>query len=316
MYSMSLLTKEQAENSSVLKKRGIEANVTHFAYFTGATATNTPQGSGKGWACMGHYWLKDDDVGKGYIVNRFGELNKRGGDFGSLKDRTAGARVSILLSDLEGALEEYGLTRTEDGVIEIEYGNYPQSFANNFLQEELEKLFKAQKLNKTGNKYVTDSRENPYYEHDEDFRPIVCEEYEYEGKKYIRYNVNLGDDTTLTPLNKANENMVFEKGKTVWVEVEPIKWLVDEEQGIIFTEKIMFAGIGLEDKGITLEEFVNDYWAKSIGVRKDQRKGIVTSADIAGASKKENIILSQMGDAEKIVEDPVKEIGDNQRGED
>ena len=59
----------------------------------------------------------------------------------------------------------------------------------------------------------------------------------------------------------------------------------------------MFAGIGLEDRGITLEEFINDYWAKNIGIRNDDRKSIVTPKDIAETSKKAGITSIQIGEA-------------------
>ena len=66
------------------------------------------------------------------------------------------------------------------------------------------------------------------------------EEYEYNGKRYVRVQANSyydGNDFTLS--NGGN----YRDGDSVWVEVAPVKWLVDEKARTMITEKLIFSGV-------------------------------------------------------------------------
>ncbi|MBR2588705.1 MAG: hypothetical protein IKF82_05010 [Bacilli bacterium] len=86
--------------------------------------------------------------------------------------------------------------RNKNGILEVEYGEYPQYAVDANLGEILEKEFLTGTLRKTGKTYTTYSRGSN--EHDESFSPLKHEEFEYGGKKYVRVKLNNSFDQTLT----------------------------------------------------------------------------------------------------------------------
>ena len=68
-------------------------------------------------------------------------------------------------------------------------------------------------------------------------------EYEYNGKKYIRF---VGDSNCSG--ETLSNGRVVRKGVPYWVEVEPIKWIIDEKADVALSKKILFAGVIFDDK--------------------------------------------------------------------
>ena len=66
---------------------------------------------------------------------------------------------------------------------EVEYGEYPQYAANDRMQRVLESELNRG-LNKTGRNYTFDSTK--YDDFDTGFRAVTYDEYEYQGRKFIR----------------------------------------------------------------------------------------------------------------------------------
>ena len=94
------------------------------------------------------------------------------------------------------------------------------------------------KISKTRNSYTTDSRR--YNAYNEKFAPKQHEEYEYNGKRYVRVKANSDfGSNTFTLSNGEN----YRDGDYVWVEVSPVKWLVDERAKVMITDKLIFSGI-------------------------------------------------------------------------
>lgn len=128
--------------------------------------------------------------------------------------------------------------RGKDGILEVEYGYYPEKAASKDMQSKLEIAYKNRTINKTGNNYTTDSRK--YKDYDNGFRSQSHIEYEYNGKRYVRVIANSyydGNEFTLSNGEKYHDD------DPVWIEVRPVKWLVDERQNIMITEKLIFAGV-------------------------------------------------------------------------
>lgn len=111
--------------------------------------------------------------------------------------------------------------------------DFPQTIATKEEQKELEELFKNNKLNKT-NRYFPTSSEG------------IVEEYEYDGKKYVRVTATFFQKSK-TILSNGCE---YDYGSKVWVRVEPIKLIVTKDNFSSLTEKILFAGVPY-DKTIT-----------------------------------------------------------------
>ena len=213
----------------------------------------------------GGYWTKSDDgedkgKGAGCVIwdgNRYG---------GSITMNHVGARPALPFSSSIPTNRVSGtLKRARDGVLEVEYGYYPQKAVSRNMQERLEKDFKSGSLTRTGNKYTT-STSSIYTEV---FSPGHHEEFQLGGKRYVRVDVydKYSGDT------KLSNGETYKNGDYVWVEVEPIKWWVSEEDKLMLTEKIIFAGVQFnheteyhtEDfESTDIKKFIDEYWSEDI----------------------------------------------------
>lgn len=128
--------------------------------------------------------------------------------------------------------------KCRDGVIEVEYGYYPQKAVSIDLQLRLESLYKNGALQRDGNYYTTDSRK--YDDYNTPFLAKNHDEYEYNGKRYVRVIANSCYDGRSFQLSNGE---LYRDGDAVWVEVEPVKWLADERAKMMITEKLVFAGV-------------------------------------------------------------------------
>ena len=108
--------------------------------------------------------------------------------------RKSGKDYTISTSNVNGV---------ERGFIEIKELQYPQTRANRATSEELEKLYKAKTLVKTGKTFTV------FTEKEDSIEQIHVDEYAYKGEYYARVQ---GPDGKII------------KGKEVWIKVEPIKW--------------------------------------------------------------------------------------------
>ena len=132
--------------------------------------------------------------------------------------------------------------RGYNGTEEVEYGEYPQNAADSRMQNILE-LEYNRGMNKTGRSYTFDSVK--YDDYDTGFKPVTYEEYEYQGKEYIRIkaNSNFGGNKF-----KLSNGVEYRNGNYVWVEVSPVKWLIDDRTGILISKKGLVSGIRFLDK--------------------------------------------------------------------
>ena len=129
-----------------------------------------------------------------------------------------------------------------NGTEEVEYGEYPQNAADSRMQKILESEYKKG-INKTGRSYTFDSAET--YDYRTGFKPVTYEEYEYQGKKYIRVKANSDFGGNKFKLSNGVE---YRNGDYVWVEVSPVKWLIDDNTGILVSKKGLVSGIRFLDE--------------------------------------------------------------------
>jgi len=149
--------------------------------------------------------------------------------------------------------------RGSDGLLRVEYGEYPQTIAEESLQKTLESQLPT--LKKTGKIYTTDSAKTGAFVKEE------YVEYEYSGKKYIRI---IGDDRNEG--QTLSNGQKVKKGQAYWVSVEPIRWIVDEEADIMITENILFAGVRFNDisnyqgdfNQVVIKNFMDSFVTKEI----------------------------------------------------
>lgn len=132
--------------------------------------------------------------------------------------------------------------RGYNGTEEVEYGEYPQYAADSRMQSILESAY-TRGMNKTGRSYTFDSVK--FDDYDTGFNSITYEEYEYQGKKYIRIRANFSFGRNKFKLSNGIE---YRDGDYVWVEVSPVKWLIDDRTGILISKIGLVSGIRFLDR--------------------------------------------------------------------
>ncbi len=266
MNELTLLEESQIFGDKaldVIKKRGTKAAITDFAILLGGYVSNKyyvdytrTLDKRTGW-----YWTKTDDQDNdARVVNIGGDSNNN-----YVNKRTVGVRPALPFSSVQSIPTNGVSGRSKDGIFEVEYGYYPRSAAPKNIQDKLEDTFLALRLNKNNNAYITDSI--MCYDYDEVFCPKVHAEYEYNGKKYVRVRANSKDEIFI-----LSNGETYTRGDYVWVEVEPVKWLVDERSKLMITEEIIVSGIQFKNtrdyKGdfskTDMKEFMDKYLSKEM----------------------------------------------------
>ena len=239
MSNFTFLTQEQCFGSDkldILKKRGTKAAITDFSVLLGGwVSSEHVENDSSLEGRTGYYWTKSDDGDNDARV----VFDAGNGICNNVDVRSGGARPALPFSSIS-SIPTNGESgkRAKDGVLEVEYGYYPQKAVSRDMQERLERAYRSGNISKTRNNYTTDSV--AYDEYDTSFQPQTHQEYEYNGKRYVRVKANSyydGGDFTLS------NGEQYRDGDDVWVEVLPVKWLVDEKSRMMITEKLIFAGV-------------------------------------------------------------------------
>ena len=316
MSEFTFLTKEQgfgADKLKILEKRGTEAKITDFSMLLGGKYVSDYhiENDNSLKEKIGYYltrsWQFDShsyqrmivacDNSKKYVVT----------DFNS--DYCFGARPVILFSSIDSIPTngEKG-KRAIDGILEVEYGYYPQKAVSKDMQEILEGEYKGGRLSKTKNSYTTDSRKHDDY--DEKFLAKKHEEYEYNGKRYVRVEANSSyDEFTLS------NGEQYKNGDNVWVEVQPVKWIVDEKSLMMVAEKVIFAGVRfgkisgsiLEYDNSAIKEFMDKYLSRDL---EQSRKTIALgeqTEETEKATKRKSRLQKLNPDKTKTLEEQTEE---------
>ena len=118
---------------------------------------------------------------------------------------------------------------------EVEYGEYPQYVADLRMQAILETAYNKG-MKRTGKTYTFDSTN--CWKNDIEFKPITYDEYEYQGKKYIRIRANCSDSYSM-----LSNGVEYKIGNYVWVEVSPVKWLIDLKEKSLISKRGLVSGI-------------------------------------------------------------------------
>ena len=278
MSNFTFLTEEQyfgSDKLDILEKRGTKAAITDFSILLGAYVSdnNHIDNDSSLEGRTGYYWTKSDDGDNdARVVSVIGIRNC------SLVDgRNGGARPALPFSSISNIPTngESG-KRARDGILEVEYGYYPQKAASKDMQERLERAYRSGSISKTRNSYTTDSRK--YDAYGEKFLAKQHEEYEYNGKRYVRVEANSDFGGNRFTLSNGEQ---YRDGDNVWVEVSPVKWLVDEREKVMLTDKLIFSGVQFNhtrdyhtkdfDK-TDIKTFMDRYLARDL----EQSRGTIT----------------------------------------
>lgn len=182
--------------------------------------------------------------------------------------------------------------RGNDGLEEVDYGEYPQMAAPVSVSNELDMYYNSSILAKTGKIYTFDSRK--YDDYNNGFDPVYYEEYLLNGKKYIRVKANSDFEGGEFKLSNGEE---YVDNDYVWVEVSPVRWLVDRKKGILLSKKSLLSGIRFNPKRDYKGDFENtemksymenymfhDLFEKSLDIEVDK----IPSVNIEEETKKRN----------------------------
>ena len=291
MINFTFLTQEQCfgrDKLDILKKRGTKAAITDFSVLLGGRLSSEHVKNDSFLEKRtGYYWTKSDDGANDACIV------KDDGSFycDNVNRRNSGARPALLFSSI-GSIPTNGESgkRARDGILEVEYGYYPQKAVSKDMQERLERAYRSGSISKTRNSYTTDSI--AYNEYDTSFQPQTHQEYEYNGKRYVRVEANSyydGGDLTLS------NGEQYRDGDNVWVEVQPVKWLVDEKEKVMLTDKLIFSGVQFNhtrdyhtrdfDK-TDIKTFMDRYLSRDLVQSRSMLKQTRTSSN--GAKKNEN----------------------------
>ena len=179
----------------------------------------------------------------------------------SISLRDIGARVVYNLPEnIEKELTK-NLDTTTEHIFQVKYGYYPQSALNGLEQEKLDNMLKQGKLQLTNNYYTADSKKE--FEYDEIFAPITFKEYKLEHKRLIKAVANTG-------LYNGFKSK-YKNGDSIWVNVEPVYWLLDTKKHQMISEKILFAGVQFADNSnftkfeeTRIYQFLNTCFAREL----------------------------------------------------
>lgn len=225
----------------VMRKYGTKAAITDLCVLTGSylcedTDYNIDEDSSlKGRTSW--FWTRSDDND-----NDVRAVNKSGDRYIIYRYTRYGAVRPALQSSVIFSQISPNRVRGYNGTEEVEYGEYPQYAADSRMQSILESEYNRG-MNKTGRSYTFDSVK--YDDYDTGFKPVTYEEYEYQGKKYIRIRANSDFDGGKFKLSNGVE---YRDGDYVWVEVSPVKWLIDDRTGILISKMGLVSGIRFLDK--------------------------------------------------------------------
>ena len=239
MSNFTFLTEEQyfgSDKLDILEKRGTKAAITDFSVLLGGwVSSEHVENDSSLEGRTGYYWTKSDDGDNDARVVRADGIR----NYCRVTERRGGARPALPFSSIS-SIPTNGESgkRARDGILEVEYGYYPQKAVSRDMQEKLERAYRSGSISKTRNSYTTDSV--AYDEYDTSFQPQTHQEYEYNGKRYVRVEANSYYDGNEFTLSNGEQ---YRDGDNVWVEVLPVKWLVDEKSRMMITEKLIFAGV-------------------------------------------------------------------------
>ncbi|MBR3249645.1 MAG: hypothetical protein IKF83_02980 [Clostridia bacterium] len=146
MSNFTFLTQEQCferDKLDILEKRGTKAAITDFSILLGAYVSdyhvkNDSSLEGR----TGYYWTKSDDGDNdARVVNDDGHCYCC-----TVDSRNGGARPALPFSSIS-SIPTNGESgkRARDGILEVEYGYYPQKAATRDMQERLERAYLSRK---------------------------------------------------------------------------------------------------------------------------------------------------------------------------
>ncbi len=246
-----------------------EAYLTDFALLLGGVPTEKEN---QGNPYHGYWWLSDVNTtflktsNKVSCIGKDGELTSA-----TISVDRIGIRPSVKYSSIKPYTSMERVIMP--GLKEVCFGEYPTLAVPQRLNMELEEKFlKISQTIKAAKKSYTVGNGLK----DKNFALTSFPAYEYNGKKYIRCFPQ-----KLSSLNKLHDGRAIDIDRAYWVSVEPVEWLVDEDNDIALSKHLLLSGIPFDTKnskdyeGSFMKEFMDNYFSKDI-------EGIITKYNEQG----------------------------------
>lgn len=225
----------------VIRKYGTKAAVTDLCVLTGSYLSEGADyniDEDKSLAGRtGRFWTRSEgDLGFVCTVSGSGneEITDDESDYGF-------AVRPVLQSSVIFSQISPNRVRGYNGTEEVEYGEYPQNAADSKMQDILESEYNNRGMNKTGRSYTFVEKDDVQV-----IDYVTYEEYEYQGKGYIRKkaaSIYIECKLSNGVKYKSVDDDGDYDGDYVWVEVSPVKWLIDDKTGILISKKGLVSGI-------------------------------------------------------------------------
>ena len=256
-------------NLEVIRKYGTKAAITDLCILTGSRLWEGTIDEDKSLAGRtGCFWTISYDNG-----NDVRSVHYNGNMHCQFRNERCGAVRPVLQSSVIFSQISPNRVRGYNGTEEVEYGEYPQNAADSKMQNILESLYNNIGMNKTGRSYTFDSVK--FDDYDTGFKPVTYEEYEYRGKRYIRIKANIYEPAYRRGNYKfkLSNGVEYRDGDYVWVEVSPVKWLVDDKTGILISKKGLVSGIRFLDRNhnykgdfdeTEMKEYLDEYMLRDL----------------------------------------------------
>lgn len=234
-----------------IKMLGTAAKITDYATINGGFSWSSEKSS----SSYGSYVFEERKNKDGDIVYYIGDDGKADillynsglgirpiADFSSLKDTAA-----------------FKHKKREDGIVEIEYGYCLQDAVSKKMQDELNNVIAINSLvisseqkEKIKNILQIDDilqTHDKYFNNIKIYDDISYDEipvYKYKNRRFA--NVTVQNHNAIRNSFWLSNGESYQNGEKVWIEEKPVKWLLDEEQGLMISEMILQAGVDFNRK--------------------------------------------------------------------
>lgn len=124
----------------------------------------------------------------------------------------------------------------KSGMLTFEFGDYPQDIVALDEAKILENLYLNNELETTDRKFSINGENKPKTDvPNSTFSLEELTEYTLNNRKFVRI---------FPKSNNISQNgKKLDKSEPIWIEVKPIKWIANKEDGIAISEKILFSGV-------------------------------------------------------------------------
>ena len=235
--SLSFLAKEMVDEPnklSVFKDKDISAYLTDYAFINGASHYSYHLES----PFLGYYFTKSKPIDSYmiYCVGPFSNLVH----YSPLTD-VVGARLTLPITCVPKEVLNTKI-KDADNINYLYYGTYPQTAVHSAKASEIEWYLNNNWFGMSDNGDIIEHPGKP----NKNFYPISHKIIIYDNQEYIcmrAENIHIEKNAV-----KLSNGCIYTKEDNIWIKIEPVKWLIDEDSGLLISDKILFSCISFDLK--------------------------------------------------------------------